>query len=183
MSLKEEIEKIVRAERDKLESRDQGHKEYHERQRKRFQPMRALLEELATSVDTAHLKASIREDSTTVEVGKKEGDRAYFQSDARWRIEPNFQVPFHAQKGESLFSETPGIKVEETVYYRHLEYETFKRPIRLRTKRKRWAISWARSLRRLLSTSTSVSGGVRSHEWPARMPLAHRRFRKRQCCS
>jgi hypothetical protein len=127
MSLKEEIEKIVRAERDKLESRDQGHKEYHERQRKRFQPMRALLEELATSVDTAHLKASIREDSATVEVGRKEGDRAYFQSDARWRIEPNFQVQFHAEKGESLFSEAPGIKVEETVYYRYPEYETFEK--------------------------------------------------------
>ena len=102
MSLKDEIAKIVRAERDKLESRDQGHKEYHERQRESFQPMGALLKVPDALVDGAHLKAAIREDSATVEVGKKEGDKTYFQSDARWRIEPSFQVYFHADKGEAF---------------------------------------------------------------------------------
>lgn len=127
MSLKDEIEKIVRIERDKLERRDQAHVEYHERQRERFQPMRALLEQLATAVDAAYLNASIREESATVKVGEKESDGEYIQIDARWRIEPNLKIQPHVDPGESLFSEAPGIKIEETVYYRYPDYETFEK--------------------------------------------------------
>ena len=123
MGLKDEIEKIIRAEQEKLEAQDQADRDYDERQRDRFKPLRALLDELATSIDPAHLKASVGEASATIEVGKKKGDSAYFESDARWEIEPN----------NSLFEELPGFKVEETVYHYFPEFDTFEKTLNFDT--------------------------------------------------
>ena len=129
MSLKDEIEKVIKAERQKLESRTQGHKEHYERQRDRFQPMRALLDELAASIDDTHLEATIREGSATVKVGIMKGDSTYFEADAQWEIEPNSKLDFHSIRSESPYSEAPGIKVEERVYFRFPDYEEFEKTL------------------------------------------------------
>lgn len=120
MSLKDEIEKLIQQEQQKIEERDQGHMEYHERQRQRFRSLRSLLEELVSSVDSKHIESRIFDDHATLEVGEKKDD--YFSAETRWEIEPNFDVSFQAENSESLFYEQPGFRVEETNYYEFPEY-------------------------------------------------------------
>ena len=72
MSLKDEIEKIIRAERKKLESRDREDQELAARQSECFQPLRRLLEELGASVDPKYIEVTIAEDSATIEIGTRE---------------------------------------------------------------------------------------------------------------
>lgn len=121
MSLKDEIEKIIKSEQRKIEQRDQKHTEYHERQRQRFNPLRALLDELVAAVDPNHIASRIFEDHATLEVGKKKND--YFSTETRWEIQPDYDVSFGAEKGESLCCEKPGFRVEETNYYDAPEYD------------------------------------------------------------
>ena len=117
MSIKDEIEKLISAEQTKLENRDKKHAKYHERQRLRFKPLRVVLEKIAASVDSKYLELIFNSDSATLELGRIEGSSR--STDTRWRIEPNCDVNFRAEAGESLFYEEPGIKVGETEYYRY----------------------------------------------------------------
>ena len=121
MSLKDEIEKLLQQEQQRIEERDQRHVEYHERQRQRFQPLRILLEELVVSVDSKHIESRIFDDHATLEIGKKKED--CFSAETRWEIEPNFDVRFHSEKSENLFYEQPGFRVEETNYFELPEYD------------------------------------------------------------
>lgn len=107
MSLKEEIEKIIRAERDMLEREDRQKTEFKERQHERFHCMRRLLEELATSIDAKDLNVSIEADSATVKVVTMSD--AYFGTS--WRIEPNFDFKPKRGRGDYLFHEAQGINV------------------------------------------------------------------------
>ncbi|MCE7913081.1 MAG: hypothetical protein DYH15_00070 [Nitrosomonas sp. PRO4] len=121
MSLKDEIEKLIKAEQSKLENRDEKHAQYYERQQKRFAPLRAVLEEICASVDFEYLESRFSNDSATLELGRMEGSSR--STDSRWEIEPNYGVRFHAEAGDSLFYEEPGFKVEETEYYRYPEFD------------------------------------------------------------
>lgn len=114
MTLKDEIEKLVQAEQAKLESQDRKDADYRDRQRKRFVPLRALLEELGRAIDERYLRASIGEDSATLEVGRVE--KTHLSGDVRWRIEPNFEIDIFAEKGESNFKEARGFRVEEEMH-------------------------------------------------------------------
>ncbi len=120
MSLKDEIEKLIQQEQRKIEERDQRDAEYHERQRQRFQPLRAFLEELVASVDTNHIKSRIFDGYATLDVGRKKKDD--FLLEITWEIKPNFGFTSSAEKGESLFYEQPGFHVEETHYFDAPEY-------------------------------------------------------------
>jgi hypothetical protein len=51
MSLKDEIDKLISAERALLEQRDAKENEFDELQKTRFLPLRAVLEQLIKSVD------------------------------------------------------------------------------------------------------------------------------------
>ena len=46
---------------------------------------------------------------------------------ARWQIEPNFEIGFDAEEGESLFREAPGFKVEERIQYGFPSYDRFEK--------------------------------------------------------
>jgi len=115
MSLKDEIEKLIQAEHEKIETRDKKHDDYHQRQRDRFVSLRAILKEITESIDPKYLESRIGNDSARIEIGRKE--KSYRSTDAYWNIEPNYDVSFGAAADESLFYEKPGFKVEETVYY------------------------------------------------------------------
>lgn len=115
MSLKDEIEKLIQNEQEKMKSRDKQHADYHQRQRERFIPMQAILKEIAESIETNYLESRIGDDSARIEIGRK--DKAYRSTDAYWRIEPNYEIRGGAASEESLFYEKPGFKVEETPYY------------------------------------------------------------------
>lgn len=123
MGLKEEIERVVAAERQKLAARDQSHAEYHEVQRRRFQPMRALLEELAASVEPTYLEIQLDESSATLEVGDK--GKQHSNIDIRWEIEPDYEIASPIDEGQGLFREKSGFRVDEKKYYYMPEYEVF----------------------------------------------------------
>lgn len=133
MGLKDEIEKLIQAERQKLESRDRQHTEYQERQRQRFQPLKALLTEVAASVEPEFIDPRISEDSGVIEIRRKKEGPGF--ADIRWKIEPDFEVRFHAEKGESLFEPKNGFRVEETEYYRYPESDMSERTHRFEAER------------------------------------------------
>lgn len=117
MSLKDEIDKIIRAQREKLDARDKKSREHWEKQAERFKPMTALVKELAESVDRKYLRVRILPDSAVIDVGTlKEKD--HFESDISWRVEPNYS--FHSDEPIIYRNAEgqPGIRVEETEYYR-----------------------------------------------------------------
>jgi hypothetical protein len=121
VSLKDEIEKLIKQEEQKIEERDQRHLKYDERQRQNFQRLRALLEELVTSVDSKNINSNIFGNRAKLKIGKmKDG---YFSAEIEWEIQPNFDISFQAEKGESLFYEKPGFRVEETIYFNFPEYD------------------------------------------------------------
>lgn len=123
MSLKDEIDKIIRSEREKLESRDQKHKEHWKRQGERFRAMRALLEEVVSAVDQRHVKASFSDSDATIEIGNKRADGDYFEVDVRWKVQPNFSVKLIPQPGEGVLEVESGFRIEESITCRQPEFD------------------------------------------------------------
>ncbi len=122
MSLRDEIEKLISAEKSNLEDRDKKHADYYQRQRDRFASLRVVLEEISVSINSKYLKSRIGDHSATMYLGRNQGSS--WLTDIRWRIEPNYDVRFRPEAGESLFHEEPGFTVEETQYYRLPEDDT-----------------------------------------------------------
>lgn len=112
MSLKDEIEKLIQQEQQKIEEFGQRLSEFSGRQRLRFQSFRTLLEEIVASVDTKHIEARISDERATLQVGKRKD--GHFFTEIRWEIEPN---------NNGLLCEQPGYSVEETHYYEFPEYD------------------------------------------------------------
>ena len=63
MSLKDETEKMIQAEREKLESRDEKDQEYKARQKERFKPLRALIEELVATIEPEYIEMTTIRDN------------------------------------------------------------------------------------------------------------------------
>jgi hypothetical protein len=70
MSLKDEIERLIQKEQDKLEIRDRADLEFRERQCLRFQVMRGLLQELVDSIEPAYIEATMFDDSAVLRLGR-----------------------------------------------------------------------------------------------------------------
>jgi len=116
MSLKDEIEKLIQAEQEKIKSRDKQHADYQQRQRDRFVAMRAILKEITESIEPKYIESRIGDDSARIKIGR----------DAYWNIQPNYDIRFGAASEESLFYEKPGFKVEEKMYYVNDMFEDIK---------------------------------------------------------
>ncbi len=122
MGLKEELNRLIAAEREKLEARDRQHSAFHDVQRSRFAPLRAALSELAQAVEATCLRLRLHDTSALLELGyERDG---HFHTELRCEIQPNFDTDFRAARGASLFREAPGYRVEETQYFEYPEYDT-----------------------------------------------------------
>lgn len=110
MSLRDEIEKMIQAEKAKLEVRDQKQEDYCETQRNRFVPLKEVLREITSPIDPKYIDISISDDRAIISMG-------YHGKDLRWVIEPDFEVCFRAASDESLFESRPGFRLEETIYH------------------------------------------------------------------
>jgi len=124
MTLKDEIEKIISAERRKLESGDQHNRKHVDRQLERFRPMRALLEELVKSIEPQYISALISEDGALIDVGEQAGSE-HFDYDTHWDIHMKGRLEMKPA-GAFLLHEEPGISVEETNHTGHQETMTFR---------------------------------------------------------
>jgi hypothetical protein len=121
MSLKEEIEKLIKTEQQELERADHLQDEFRKRQRERFKPMLVLLQELLKSIDNTYLKINIREDSASIEVDEEEEN---ILPDIRWNIEPNFEIDMSRENiSKGLFFDVPGFRVEEIRSYEYPDYD------------------------------------------------------------
>ena len=69
MSLKDEIERLIRTEQAKLEERDKKHEKYHERQKMRFAPLRAVLKEIVDSIDPNYIEARFTDWDALIKFG------------------------------------------------------------------------------------------------------------------
>src|ERR1039458_5864234 len=119
MSLKEEIDKLIEAERKGLEVADQRALEHRERQRQHFAPLAALLAEIKASVEPKYLDAVVYEDRAIVKVGRP--FHGLFEVALRWEIAPyNFGAPLE----RCVSHERPGFCVEETRWY-NFEHAVF----------------------------------------------------------
>ena len=114
MSLKDEIEKRIQAEQEKLDVEDQRDKDFHERQSKRFKPLAILLKEVVNSVEKEFLDSEIIEYKAWVSVGIR-GDEG-FEVRTHWEVEQNFGSHTTHREDGILFYEEPGFRVEETVW-------------------------------------------------------------------
>ena len=119
MSLREEIEKLILLEQEKLATHERKENEFHARQRERFAALRKVLDELLGSVESAYLRGQVSDQSATIEVGKSTHSRS-FETDIRWEIEPNFGTRSSGKEDEGLFHEEGGFRVQETQYYNSL---------------------------------------------------------------
>ncbi len=114
MSLKDELDKIVRAERAKLETADRLDGEFPARQRERFSVLRALVEELVAAADSRFLRAQIEDDGATIEVGRLKRDLSSFVTDMQWEMRANYTIHFDATSFSYRFRDEPGFRVAET---------------------------------------------------------------------
>jgi hypothetical protein len=114
MSLKDELDKVVRGERAKLETADRLDAEFPERQRQRFCALRALVEKLAAAADPRFLRTEIDGDGATVEVGRLKRDLSSFVTDMQWEMRPNYSIHFDATSFSYRFRDEPGFRVAET---------------------------------------------------------------------
>jgi hypothetical protein len=119
MSLRNEVEKLIQIEREKIAARERKHDDYHSRQRERFAAIRPVLQELVDSIETGYIRARIDDDLARLDVGKN-NDRC-FETDIRWEVQPNFGIRAEADKDGGLFYEEPGFRVDETQHYHSLE--------------------------------------------------------------
>ena len=114
MSLKDELDEIVRVERAKLETADRLDAEFPERQRQRFRALRALVEELGAAGDPRFLRTQIEDDGATVEVGRLKRDLSSFVTDMQWEMRPNYSIHVDATSLNYRFRDEPGFRLAET---------------------------------------------------------------------
>lgn len=84
MSLKDEIDKLIAAERETLAKLDTERRNFHEQQKTHFLPLRAVLEEMIKAVDSAYLRVGLGVKQATIGVGEYKGNR--FEADIEWLI-------------------------------------------------------------------------------------------------
>jgi len=114
MSLKNEIEKIIQAERKKLKIQDEKSNEFFQRKKERFKPMTVLLKEVADSFENEYLEIEIYDDSARIEVGKRKDE--VFDHRITWTVEPNSGCSLTHQEDGTLFYDEPGFKMEENLW-------------------------------------------------------------------
>jgi len=120
MSLKDEIEKLIQAEQQKLDIQGQEDKERLRRAEKRFRPLAVLLKEVASSVEKEFLETIILAGNAIVKVGKRENE--LFYDSIAWEVYPEPEVFGHQENGELgwILKEENGkasFIVNETTYY------------------------------------------------------------------
>src|ERR1700693_641852 len=108
MGIKEELENLIQAERERLEARDQQHGSFHEIQRSRFAPLRAVLQELAEAVEPTYVRLRLHDSSALLELGDERG--GHFRTALGCEFQPILKPPRPADQGASLFRDEPGFR-------------------------------------------------------------------------
>lgn len=110
MSLKEEIEKLIQIEQERLAVDEQKFaqqvKDYYDMQRDRFAPLAKVLKEVISSVDSTPIEVFFTDSWASIYIGRS----------LSWKIEPNYEYRFEAKRGECNHKAKEGFRLEETKY-------------------------------------------------------------------
>ena len=101
MGRKDEIDKLMQAERKKLAMKDEKSAEFEKRQVQQLQELLPLLEEVAESIDKNYLSVSfnVRRGPIFVDVGRIDKERL----DIQWQIESNSRPSYWGLKHATGF--------------------------------------------------------------------------------
>jgi hypothetical protein len=123
MSLKDEIEKLVQAEKAKLDAADRNHDEFYARQIQRFRPLKTVLEQFVHSVDARFLKASISDGQAAFQVGRNWATKGC-QKDITWEIQTN-----HSMRMMDVMElrDEEGFVIQETRYFYAPSHDTIEK--------------------------------------------------------
>ncbi|MBT5551381.1 MAG: hypothetical protein HOJ79_12995 [Nitrospina sp.] len=117
MNPKDEIQKLIQTEMEKWEDYEIKNENFRIRQVDNFQPLRALLNNLVTSIEPEYIKTTFLDDHATIEVGNEIDSSSCIS----WTIQPNFKI----QEGKEEYWNSnrwqnkvnieaePGFKVQE----------------------------------------------------------------------
>lgn len=120
MSLKEELDKIISAERGKDHGRLRPGHNPGLSLKDRLDEVRPLLTEFAEAVDEEYVRIKILDSRVVIEVGDTPSDADRFEIDGRWELEPNPEVRFLAEPGAEVFRPKSSFVVWKTLYLRPL---------------------------------------------------------------
>jgi hypothetical protein len=84
MSLKDEIDKLISAERNALEKQAIESRTYHEKEKTHFLPLRAVLEDMIEAIDPAYLRIRLEDDRATIKMGARNDNN--HDADLSWMI-------------------------------------------------------------------------------------------------
>jgi hypothetical protein len=113
MTLKEEIDKLIRTEKGLLEQQDADRVSENKKFERSFVPLKSALAEFIESVDPKYLKSLLGDDKAILEVGLRSEDS--FQRDIYWHVIPNNRIKSLDQIRDSTV-EFSGFIVEEMFY-------------------------------------------------------------------
>lgn len=120
MGLREEIQHLIAAERQKLEAADGRKNEYWHEEEMHFAGLKSLLEQMIAAFDPAYVKAEIQAYTANISVGWNAPENGSFETKIQWKIAPHSALKFDVVAGESWREFSPEFDVEETSY---LAYE------------------------------------------------------------
>ncbi len=102
MGLKEDLQKIVAAERERLTAEDQDRAEHNSKRKKQFEVMNSLIKELADALDPRHGEVEISDDLAVIVLGpcgannKREEDlKIYINISSSERSEKGYEFNVH----------------------------------------------------------------------------------------
>lgn len=120
MSLKEELEKIIHAERPDAFTTGQRDAASGTSQRAQLDEVRPLFEEFADAVDESFVRVRIADTRVVIDVGDTASDADSFEIDGRWELEPNPELRFLAEPGAEVFRPKSRFVIRKTLYLRPL---------------------------------------------------------------
>jgi len=120
MSLKEELEKIIHAQRPDVFSTGQQDAASGTSQKVQLDEVRPLFEEFADAVDESFVRVRIADTRVVIDVGDTASDADSFEIDGRWELEPNPELRFLAEPGEEVFRPRSRFVIRKTLYLRPL---------------------------------------------------------------
>jgi hypothetical protein len=121
MTLREEVEKLIAAEKARLAAGRQKAQEFHQQQKERMRPLTAALQEIVAALPGDHIK--LEEIGALCRICVLSDPAKKFDEEMRFDIEPNW---------EPISLETrSGWKVKETLFCRFPEYEVIEREHKL----------------------------------------------------
>ncbi len=124
MGLKEELQKIIDAERQNLGDEDVAQDEYSANKKRQFSVLGKLLRELSNELDPQYGEISVSDDFATIVLARKEGKG---EEETQITVEPDYDTSLGEGSFLGKFINVDGFRLEQEDFYQYPEYNTFEK--------------------------------------------------------